>query len=340
MAIDYLNIVRQLTERANDERCSEGERAAFRAKAEELMRKYRIAEEDLIAQDPKSAEPIQKKMALLGDSYRNPFTNWYFTLFGIVAEHVGCEYTARFERNQETNKVPLVGYLVGYQVDVMYGELLYTDAYMTFSGHVDPSYNPDKSERENIYILRRSGMPRKDVAQAIWGRWTHSNSAKVGTIFKEECIARGEDPNVMGRGFDNETYREAYARNFVFRLEDRLRAARRAADEHGGALVLHGRKERVQEAFWTAFPEFRPKPPKPEAECATEAASKARKQVSVPKVTQKQRRAFERAYSSPSARAGGAAGTDAAQKVTINRGTTGTENFRLSENYDSKEIGS
>lgn len=343
MAMDYLNVVRQLVERANDPRLeNEIERQRMREKAEHLMRKYRIDEEDLIAQDPKSAEPIQKKMVLLGDSYRNPFTDWYFSMFAEVAEHTGCEYLARYERNANTGKVGLCGYLVGYEGDVMYAELLYTDAYMTFGSHVDPRYDPSKSERENIYVLRRSGMPRKDVAQAIWGNWTHANSAKVGRIFREECVARGENPDVMGRGFDNEVYREAYARNFVFRLGDRLRAARRAEDEHGGALVLHGRKERVQEAFWTAFPEQRPRPPAPVVdEPPTEDATNARKRVSTRTgPTKAQQRRMRRMYSSPSAVAGYDAGSEAAQKVTITRGTTGKSHLRISETDDTKEIGS
>lgn len=341
--MDYLNKVRQLVERANDPRMeNENERAHFRQKAEYLMRKYRIAEEDLLAQDPKSAEPMKKKMVLLGDSYRNPFVNWYFSLFAEVAEHTGCEYVARYERNDKTNKVGLCGYLVGYEGDVMYAELLYTDAYMTFGSHVDPTYDSSKSERENIYVLRRSGMPRKDVAQAIWGQWTHANSAKVGRIFREECVARGENPDLMGRGFDNEVYRESYARNFVNRLGDRLRAARRAEDEHGGAIVLHGRKERVQEAFWTAFPEQRPKPPAPtSANPPTEDATKARQRVATRTgPTKSFERKMRRMYSSPSAMAGLDAGTDAAQKVSITRGTTGSPHLRISETDNTKEIGS
>jgi hypothetical protein len=85
--------------------------------------------------------------------------------------------------------------------------------------------------------------------------------ARVGRLYKAECEERGEQPLLSGRGVTGKAYREQYADQFITTLHGRLWQARQAAGVSGGGLELHGRKERIKEAFYAAYPDQRPKPP-------------------------------------------------------------------------------
>lgn len=311
----------------------------YREMAEKLMAKFRIDQADLLARDELTETPFNKAFVLLGDDRNTTFDGWCYTLFQQIAEHCECKTYGLYKWDPESRRTRLQVTIVGYANDVQYAELLWTSAYLAFTAHVDPRPNPELSERENIYRMRKSGMPRKDVAALLWGQWTHSNSAKVGRIFKEEAARRGEDASAMTRGFDHEVYREAYAREFVWTVTDRLREARDAALSSGGAVSLHGRAEKVLEAFYTVFPELRPKPPS-EVVVEDEETNNGKKRVAKRKgPTAAQMKREHRRYYSPSARAGAGAGVEAGRKVDINRVTTGEQSGRLGEFKEVKEIG-
>jgi hypothetical protein len=88
---------------------------------------------------------------------------------------------------------------------------------------------------------------------------------RVGRLYKAECEARGEQAMLSGRGVTGKAYRDQYAEQFVKTLHNRLWQARQAAGS-GGGLVLHGRAERIEEAFYTFYPNQRPKPALPAAD--------------------------------------------------------------------------
>lgn len=350
MAIDYLDKVRKMIDKAEGEErvakkyLADGDKEhyeefmkasqAYRERAESMMLKFRIDQEQLIATDRTAALPLNKKIVIINGDRNSEFDNWLHTLFLRIAEHCGCRAICEYHYDFEQQDRVVRATIVGYEMDVAYAELLWMSARLTFGAHVDPRPDDSLSERENIYVMRKSGMPRKEVAQLLWGQWTHSNSAKIGRIFKEECIKRGDNPDVMGRGFDNEVYRKAYAREFVWRVHDRLREARDAAGQKAGAIELSGRKDRVDEEFYKLFPEFRPQPTSAEPE-TPEAAGKLKK----PKgPTAAEMRRTNRLYHSPSAQAGAHAGYQAGSKVNIQRTTTGEDPNRLNDDTDKKEI--
>lgn len=357
MAIDILHTVRKLIELAESEEKIarsylakgdddskenyDGHMAAAATKrehAEKLMLKYRINQEHLLASDHVIEKPLSRKFVIISGDRNEEFDNWLYSMFIQIGEHCECMVYAEYHYDSELKQRVVRATIVGYEMDVAYAELLWSSARLTFGAHVDPRPDPNLSERENIYIMRRAGMPRKDVAQMLWGKWTHSNSAKVGKIFKEECDRRGEDSSHMGRGFDNEVYRKAYAREFVWRVSDRLREARDAAGQTGGAIELSGRKDKVQEAFYQIFPNLRPKPVDPNAQPAPQDDSKkAVKKVKGP--TAAEMRRAHRMYSSPSAMAGASAGHRAGSEVNIQRTTTGETSTGVNaRNSNQKEI--
>jgi hypothetical protein len=260
---DYASKIGSLIAMSEDESLSTEARAAYRLKAEQLMRAYRIAEEEAIAKDETVAGVGRFEIVLLhGDAFRSDLKHHYFEIWNEIARHAGImtklEYRYPSRDSVDSNQVVAIVY--GYALDVRLAEFLWTAAHLVFVARIDAKPNPDLTDQENCYYLRNSGMPRNGIARALWGSDAKDGAAhgKVQRLYLAECAKRDEKPRVAGRGIQVGLYREAYADSFCDSFGWRLREARDAADSAGGGLVLHGRTERVQEAFWTAFPEYRP----------------------------------------------------------------------------------
>lgn len=299
--------------------------ATYYAKVEQLMRDYRIAEEDLIASgDPTAAIPVQVIVELCENG--SPLYSNHAFLAQLVAEHVGAR-VALYRLHPE-KKSPAVAF-VGYESDVRVAIELLTAAQLVFSEKLEPKKDDSLSEAENIYRLRSSGITRWDVAVHMWGKEEGAKAsahAKVGRIYKEECARRGETPALDGKGIQLDVFRRAYAREFYWTLENRLRMARQHADREGRTMVLHGRRERVDEAFYQFYPSLRPKPATEVAEQKTGAKQSVKKYRGP---TKSEERRSQREYGSAAARAGHRSGAAAAAQVELNR--TASKVKRLDE---------
>jgi hypothetical protein len=315
--------IRNLLARAEDPRLEhEEERQAFFNKAEELRRKYKIVEEELIATDQFSADVMVTKITI--SKWNSDFLYDHMRMWASVAAFTGILY-----------KTDYVGYdlvvtVVGYGSDIQHAEGLYQAAWLMMAGKLEPKVDPKLSDAENVYALRGAGIERNRIAQMLWGadlgKAGHAAHAKVGKLYAEACRARGEDPVVAGRGVNKKVYRELYGEEFANRFANRLRLAKDAADSVGGTLVLAGREQRVKEAFWKEFPEEHP-----DAKAAARAAAAARvaeEEAKTPgkkvarreaKWTKRDQDAWERRHFSAAAVAGKAAGRDAADRVEIAR---------------------
>ena len=297
------------------------EAATFRAHAEELMRRYRLDEENLIASDPTAITPVMHSIFLCPFSSR--MVNRYRNMFWVIAEHTGVEVVTRRSRSGEEP-----GYWAdafGYDADLRMTELLWSSARLVFGSHLEPQVDPLLSDRVNAYNLRQAGMLRKDIAVRMWGENTPANRSRAQRLYVAECAARGEQPALTGLGTDADTYRDAYANGFVESLDGRLRAARDAADSAGGALVFAGRHDRVMELVWTMHPYLRPAPPRPADEVAVVVetpnvpAVKERKQR-VRRWTKADEARWQR-MNGAAAEAGQRAGGAAAARVQVDRTT-------------------
>lgn len=255
------------------------EATTFRAHAEKLMREYRIAEEHLIAVDQIEIKPEVHTlwMGAYGDrkSGRSFYDEWY-QIAWAAADHAGAKIRYRWGKNPDTGEYGIFAVMVGYSGDLRLAELVYTAARIVFGERLEPKPDPALSDRVNAYRLRSAGITRDRAAAMIWGATSHARAAQVGKWYKEECEARGETPALDGRGISAALYRDEFARSFVGEFEMRLRRARDASDSDGGVMVLAGRAERVQEAFWDEFPECRPRPVTDVAEVEKSPAKKER----------------------------------------------------------------
>lgn len=283
------------------------EQAAFRAKAEELMAKYRIEQEDLLAKDQFVEAPGRFDIGLA--SRHSLFVNHYILIFQDIARHTGIKVF--FEWDWQGDKRVAMARGAGYEADVRYAEMLFTSARLVFEERVEPQLKPELSEQVNAYRLRSAGITRVRVAQIM-----NLTPGKVGSLYKKECDARGEQVMLEGRGVSGTTYRENYAMSFVDKFNRRMRAAQDMAGTAGGGLVLHGRDAKITEAYYTIFPERKPRAPLPSASAGavattTKAAAKAPKY-----------RVSKKDPYSQAAMRGRQAGEAAARSVQLNRGGT------------------
>lgn len=301
--------VQNLIARAEHESTPIPEAALCRQKAEELMQEWRLQEEQAIAVDPFSISPVVHTI-YLGPAGNDLIFN-VIEMAVLVANHSECRSAIMYDTSNDLRGYAIA--LVGFEVDVRLAEYILSAARITFSNHLEPTKDDSLSEQENVYRMRRAGMLRKDVALLMWGQNTPAMRTKAQRLYLRECNARGEQPQLEGLGTDAKTFRQAYARGFVDRLRDRLYEARDAANRSGGAIVLAGRAEKVQEAFYEAFPERRPS----NAPAVTETAPEKPRKYRGP--TKADIRRAERMYYSDAALAGEGEGTRAANDVDIRR---------------------
>lgn len=303
----------------------------YRQRAETLMREYRVAEEGLIASDQMEIRPEIHALWLgsmqdrtrgsaggrYGERAGHSYYQQWYDLAYAAALHAGARVSYRWGRNAETNEYGLYAVMVGYSGDLRLAELIYTNARIVFGERLEPKADPSLSDQVNAYRLRSAGITRDRAATLIWGETSGARAAAVGRMYKEECARRGEQPVLDGRGINAALYRDQYAVAFVDEFGRRLRAARDAADSVGGALVLAGRTERIEEAFYNEFPELRPEPKTDVAERETAPAKKERKRKNYWD-TAAGRRDLAR-YGSGVASAARSAGTRAAGEVSLDR---------------------
>lgn len=249
-----MNRVRALLDKAEGTEFP-AEAAAYQAKAEELMVKYRIEQEDLIAKDQFAILPVNFDIRLTGPSQ---YQAHYLSMFTYIARHTGIRTMYEYGYDHGDRVVFARG--VGYQSDVDYADLLYTQARIVFTERLEPKIDPNASDQVNVYRLRSSGLERIRIADLMWGNTDKVFLGRVGRLYKAECVQRGEEAALSGRGVTGAAYREQYSSQFVWTLQNRLTRSRDAAGTAGGGLVLAGRQDRIDEVFYTRFPDLRPKP--------------------------------------------------------------------------------
>lgn len=328
MARDYAKLIGALLAHAEDEGNSEEARQSYRDKAEKLMAEYRVEQEEALATDPGSALPIVKRITLLPTW--NSFREIHYPLiFRLLADHTECKTWVHWVSGEG-----LVAEVAGYEGDIRYLEFLWTAAHLMFATRIDPTWDDSRTESENIFLFRNAGIERRAIADRAWGVGAGQeakNRSKVQRIYLAEAARRGEQPRATGLGFNTRQYREAYAREFIDTLSQRLWLARQAANAAYGQVSLANRSARVVEALYEAFPDLRPSTavaepyvaPNENCDRCKKAASgycREHQWLKPRQVTEADRRRWDREANSPSAMAGRANGRQAAEGVQIQRG--------------------
>lgn len=343
---NYAAKIGKLIAMAEDETLSAEARIAYREKAELLMREYRISEEQTIAGDQFSILPGRFEVVLMeSNAYLNDLRDDYVSLWREIARHAGVRSVVEFRWSDKPyhnyDECQLVAVVYGYEIDVHIAEFYWTAARLVFMTRIDARPQSTLTDQENCYFMRNSGMSRIDIAAALWGEETRLKAAphaRVQNLYLAECATRGEEPRVAGRGIQVKAYREAYANSFVSEFGWRLREARDAADSKGGVIDLAGRSERVDEAFYAAYPGRRPMTAEQQAEAQAKWAAEAEAELAdceACKTTKSKTgkckrhrpveyseadyRRWDRKQNGPEARAGRANGAAAARAVNVER---------------------
>lgn len=308
------------------------EAAAYTAKAEELMRLYRIKESQLESADG-PVMPIYREVHVAPNGEWASQQHW---LWEAIASHAGVRYdtTAVTQGDGSWN---FVARTVGYDVDIRLAEMLFNSARLAFLFALAPEFNPAETPAQNIYRMRSAGMDRQLIAEKVFGKRGHSQGLKVGQLYREECARRGEAATVSGRDFNAKTYREVYAREFVYRVESRLRRARFAADAVPGLMVSVSRPLAVEEAFYTRFPSRRPKPVEETTESKCEGSGKPAKTKALSKATEAR---LERLYYGPTAVAARRTARKAADSIALGRETTQEKRVAPGDESSPSALGS
>lgn len=261
-----LRKVQGLLRQADHPNTGPTEAQTFRRKAEALMMKYRI-EEAMLAEAPGAdIDPEWQTFDVCNS--RSEYRYYYRALVDYVSEHVGVRCRIKHERDSASGSYVYRADVVGFEGDLHMWEMLYTSCMLAFQTRLEPGYDPSLSDQINAYNMRKAGMEGWRIAVAIWGERGKSdaNLYKARRLFKLEALARGEDPSeLLGQGNRMALYRENYANGFVSELRWRL-SDMRTAREGSHELLLAGRKERIDEAFYERYPDARPPAPLPPGE--------------------------------------------------------------------------
>jgi hypothetical protein len=290
----------------------------YRAQAQTIMTKYRIEEEELrqtkIASGT-AAKPVKVEFSFLQGF--GPYTNHYYSMMLNVMDHVGVrgKYRSTRVHNEETGRTEseYIMTMIGFDSDVAVAQMLYTNLRLTFSEKLEPKLDPTLSDSENVYRLRSAGVERDRISKMLWPD-ASLRGPKVTKLYAEACAARGEDPKVVGRSVNAKTFRASYADAFVAETRNRLRRMRTMEAQEAGVIVLAGREEAVNEAFYEAYPELRPaaylpgkSEYKPCEKCAKAKSGSCRAHT------------YRAAKPAPFSNVGWSAGTNAAREADLSR---------------------
>lgn len=297
------------------------EAATYRAKAEEIMRKFRIETNDLLAADATAMEPVWVDFDLL--TTHSEFTMHYLRMVQEAAKHAQIKYAQH--RDVFSGRVRI--YACGFEPEIRVFEWLLNAARLAFKERLEPDVKRELSDEENIWRLRQAGVTRARVASLLWGSPANDGAAhgKVGRIYKEQCRARGQEPALDGRGLSLDAYRSAYSEHFIRRFAERLADARDGVLSDGGALVLGSHDKKIFDTFYARFPDIHPDRIRERQEAhkkamATSERAPAKKAAPRPqRWTAADERRWQRNNNSAAAVAGRAAGESAADEVEIDR---------------------
>lgn len=260
---DTIRKVQSLIALADHPNTPTHEADSARSMAEALMFKYRLDELSLTAAD-RNASALSLSWAEIDLCERDSeFRYDYMSLAQYVCSHLeirGCQKMVRGEHYAEDRYVFEV---VGFESDIQFASLLITAARLAFSSRLEPKFDASLSHAENAYLMRLAGMEGRRIAMAIYGSDEMYLRPKVRKMFRDEALRRGEDPTpLLGQGVNVKLYRESFAQGFTREFYSRLLQMAQGRGEQSVGLVLTGRKEMIDEAYYAKYPHHRPQPAK------------------------------------------------------------------------------
>jgi hypothetical protein len=286
---DTLRKVRALIAQADHPNTGPAEADVFRAKAEALMFKYRIDEAMLTAEERADMGISVRWLDMDVCDGRSEFRQSYYEIIRHLINHL--DVRADFIRTvgRKTGDILATGEeyrgpdqyvatvkIVGFESDLVFIESMYAAARLAFSSKLEPRYDATLSDEENCYNMRQAGMEGVRIAKAVFGDGKKSNCVKARKLAQKWAAKIGDDGKAFA-GHGMKLYRDSYAQGFVKEYAYRLYNMRMSRGAVDTGLVLANRKEQIDEAFYTRFPDRRPKPVEAIGEANVKACEKCAK---------------------------------------------------------------
>lgn len=254
MTENVLRKVQALLERAEHTGTNDAERAACFAKADELMVKYAI-DQALLDQGRTAAqrsEPVVANIHVVPENVaRTIWTGHQWGMLRALAPLARCRIV-ELDRSEAR--------VVGYRSDVEYLQMMFVGAQMTFVQKLLPAWDPQRTEDENVKILKEAGWKWERIARA--GGFDWPDGGALIRAYRRQCRREGVEPTPHTQRHD--AYRRSFADGFLVRLSERVDAlTREHANIHhdsgvSTALVLADRSTAVERKLYDLHPELRP----------------------------------------------------------------------------------
>lgn len=257
---------RALIARADHPNTPAPEAALAREQADKLIDKYRIEEAELIESGELRMTPSWRKFEV--SPVRNEFARHYLNMLYDLVSHFDLSFrvdATETIRDSGLREAIYEADIVGYEADLTAFDLIFTEALSTFSKLVEPKFDPEKTEGENAYDLRRGGWTRARIAVQLYGladdpAKQKGRNRRVTRLIKEQCERRGVSTDgLLGQGVNAKVYRDSFASAFQNEMSFRLMRVRQSRSE-SAVLVMKDHKERLREALYEKYPAMRPKP--------------------------------------------------------------------------------
>lgn len=214
----------------------EGEAAAFRAKADELMANYAIEQWQLDAADENDARRMSRD-----PERRDVDISWYhepqyrhvyqdmWQLFHSVAAHCRCKVIWW----AGSRKVPVLG----LPSDLDYFDLLFTHLQIQLFNQIQPSPQPGDTYIEALVRMKEAGMKWEAIGARLIkaGLMEGPYTRNVGVRFTKEYTTYCDETGRERKYINPKTYQRSFTDGFVQQIAHRLREQKDDQKAKGGS---------------------------------------------------------------------------------------------------------
>lgn len=243
------------------------ERDAFLAKADELMLRYAIAEQELVdAGKAPDTKPELRNFEVCRTG--NPLREELVDLVSAIVRYTRGRVVYSGLRFGKKQDYPITAKVVSFPSDLDYIEMLLTSLNLQLANEMEPRPDPAATVMENMTTLKATGMKWNRVFEVLGVRDPEETAEytkderRLVSQWRRWMKDQGREEEL--KGIHPTSYQRSYAQGFVTAVINRLheQERQRKAREHrdagtsgeSTALVLRSREQMVDEALAAMFP--------------------------------------------------------------------------------------
>jgi hypothetical protein len=192
------------------------EAQACRERADSMMQKYAVEEWQTMRAAPAASKPTRIKIDIGEEG--NEFLSDMATLVNIVAKFCKCSSIWMAGSAYKAGDRQEYCWVYGYESDLKYFEMLFTNLFLHMGGAIFPKPDPLKTLGQNAYELHNAGLNWYDIARAYgWYQVPPEAHEPVDMYVNRETGERATWARSVGR------YKSAYTKEIADRGEKFLR---------------------------------------------------------------------------------------------------------------------